>query len=128
MAKTKSLQQAGTSYPLGAHKTSEGWNFSIFSTSQLTSIVIAPYDEPGDLQEIPLDPTENRFGNIWHIFLELPYEKLYYGYKKSQCPVLLNDPYATLLDTGNVFGQSRWNRDRTKNLTPFALCYENEPF
>src|SRR5262249_9707739 len=71
------------------------------------------HDEP--FAEFPLDPVENRTGDVWHVFVhQLPPDVLY-GYRVSgpfapraghrfNPRALLLDPYARLLSGGHPFG------------------------
>jgi len=85
--------------PLGASPLAGGWNFAVYSESRVTLCVGT---SPTEYEEFEMEVT----GSIYHTFVEIDADPLYYGYKKEG--VLLVDPYAKLLDTGKAFGDNRW--------------------
>ena len=63
---------AGKPYPLGAHLTDRGVQFSVFSR-HATGVTLLLFDEPQQERpglSIPLDPRQHRSGDVWHIEVE----------------------------------------------------------
>ncbi len=79
MPTIKSLQP-GSPEPLGSTVSAEGINFAVQSAGA-TKLELLLFDNITDTrpsQVIPLSPTSNRTGDIWHIFVEgLPNRTLY---------------------------------------------------
>src|SRR5689334_20479602 len=91
-------QEFGLPFPLGATRKSDGWNFAVYSESPVQTLVIAPLLDPSSIQTFQLDPSTNRTGSIWHIFIKTEERTLYYGFcvEFQEKNVLLFDPYAKL--------------------------------
>ena len=110
MSKT-SLQHAsiGRPTPLGATVTSAGVNFALFS-AHATSVTLLLFKPKSRLpfKVLPLSPSHNRTGQIWHILVPNlpPYTRYAYrvdgpatiGNRFDPHKVLL-DPYAKAIDT-----------------------------
>lgn len=113
----------GIPYPLGATRIEGGWNFSVFSTEPITSLCLAPQNDPAAIVEIPLDAKKNTTGSIWHIAIISDKTTLYYGYRIQNH--LLIDPYARLVDTSNSFGNNNWDQIQKRLL---AIATEEKSF
>jgi isoamylase len=101
--------------PFGATPGPGGVNFAVFSRhAQRVDLVLFQEGREKPLAEIPLDPTHNRTGDVWHIFVHgLPADILY-GYRVHG-PWLPKaghryDPQSILLDpyARSVSGGQRW--------------------
>ena len=107
----------GHPLPLGATVRRRGVNFSIFS-KYATSCALALL-EPGEqtpFLEYPLDPLNNRTGQVWHAFVEGLDSGVQYGYRFAMEPNpnpqvyrfnpshLVLDPYARVLSNGVPWG------------------------
>ena len=118
MPTIKSLQP-GSAEPLGSNVTPDGINFAVHSAGA-TKIELLLFDNITDSrpsQIIPLSPTTNRTGDIWHIFVEgLPNRTLYNlradgSYEPDKNGTRYNphktliDPYARAL-SGDFYWQS----------------------
>ena len=68
----------GFPFPLGATKTQNGWNFSIFSEKAPTLVI---KDQSQKLNEISFDPQRHHIGNIWHIGITSEENTIHYFYK-----------------------------------------------
>src|SRR5581483_8203115 len=115
--------------PLGASRMEGGWNLALFCPKKAVSLLIAPLDNPQNIQKIALDPLINRTGDIWHIFLKLESPSFFYAYEvqeKDQSGIYL-DPYARLLDTGTKFGENHWT-EVSKGKRLFAIATEKNSF
>lgn len=80
---------------LGVTIESEGINFAIFAKNK-KKVVLNIYSSGSDVapkKSFILDPTINKTGNIWHIFLKETSTKTLYTWKLDDSPELL-DPYA----------------------------------
>lgn len=80
---------------LGVTIENEGINFAIFAKNR-KKVVLNIYSSGSDLipkKSFVLDPTINKTGNIWHIYLKGASAKLLYTWKLDDSPELL-DPYA----------------------------------
>jgi len=78
---------------LGVTVENEGINFAIFAKNK---VVLNIYSSGSDLapkKSFVLDPTMNKTGNIWHIYLKGASAKTLYTWKLDDSPELL-DPYA----------------------------------
>lgn len=80
---------------LGATVESNGINFAIFAKNK-KKVVLNIYKSGSDLlpkEKIVLDPSINKTGDIWHIFLQNGSEGTLYTWKIDDYPEIL-DPYA----------------------------------
>ena len=113
---------AGRPQPYGVSRWREGINFAIFSR-HATAVTLSLF-RPGDLEpvlELPLDPTVNRTGDVWHILVLGLMPGFEYGFRMdradNQKPALhrfdsrlvLFDPYARALS-----GPSPWQGVRRR--------------
>lgn len=136
--------EQGRASPLGVSKLNEGLNFSLFSehASGVTLCLFTPGSQHSFL-EIPLDPHQNRTGNIWHILvIGLPETPLEYGYRlqgptedpklKYDPKKILSDPYAKGLATSCQWGHKGWDEDvnipRGRILLSTPFNWEKERF
>jgi glycogen operon protein len=102
--------------PFGATPVPGGVNFALFSRhAQGVHLVLFKegYEEP--IAEIPLDPTVNRTGDVWHIFVSDLTPNVLYGYRVfgSFAPknrhrfnprTIVLDPYAPAISGGHRWG------------------------
>lgn len=125
----KIATKEGAPFPLGVCPTHDGWNFAIYSETPIHSLMIQETSQDSPLISFPLNPHKHCSGDIWHICLELPFKRFYYGYQiiTQTGPLILHDPYATLIESKNQWGQSRWYKLQ-KIEAPFALVSEPLPF
>ncbi len=102
--KASYIIEKGSSFPLGATLNKHGINFSIFSdTAKEVSLCLFSPDTLSLIETVPLDPTNNRTGYIWHIFIKDLPEDFAYGYVVDG--KLLHDPYAKAITTGSTWGK-----------------------
>lgn len=107
----------GAPTPFGALWTRDGINFAIFSrhATAVRLVLFLPGDhEP--LAEFPLDPSWNRTGDVWHVFIRGLEREVEYGYRMTREPnrepqlyrfkadALLLDPYAKAVSGRSVWG------------------------
>ena len=102
--------RVGRPLPLGIEKRDGGINFAVFSR-HAEQIWLEIYDDPSDAepaQVIGLDPSANRTGDIWHVWVKGLDVGTLYGYradgpyeprdgKRFNPHKLLLDPYATAI-------------------------------
>ncbi|NOQ46718.1 MAG: glycogen debranching protein GlgX [Desulfobulbaceae bacterium] len=115
------LAQPGWPLPLGATLVPTGVNFALFSrhATKVTLILSSSENQDTHHIDIPLEPSVNKTGDIWHIHLsDLP-EDLRYGYRISgpsdpeqsghfyDDRLILLDPYARELRSPG------WGDDRS---------------
>lgn len=117
--------QSGLPFPLGATKELDGFNFAVFSESEVLELVIASYESPHEQISIPL----NRTGSVWHTFYKTEESVLYYAYriKYGDSPRLALDPYARLIQTNNIFGKSIWN-EKLYEQKPLGIAFRDSSF
>ncbi|HYF47942.1 MAG TPA: glycogen debranching protein GlgX [Planctomycetota bacterium] len=108
--------QRGFCRPFGATAFPGGVNFAVFSrNATAVSLVLFKEGVEDPICEIALDPTQNKTGDVWHIFvLNLPPDTLYgyrlngafnprNGHRFSNKAVVL-DPYARAISGGHKWG------------------------
>ncbi len=95
---------SGSPNPLGATLIEDGINFSIYCP-ETTEVVLSLFhsDDNSLFYEIPLNPIQNKTGNIWHVAVRGLPENLSYAYRLNQ---LILDPYAKGLNTTTQWGVS----------------------
>ncbi|MGR3952453.1 MAG: alpha-amylase family glycosyl hydrolase [Chlamydia sp.] len=115
----------GRPYPLGEFSLSIEeyiWNFAIFSKKILTHVILQDIDRQNSPLLIPLDPEQNRTGDIWHIEIAATSENFFWCW--STCDEgqiqYIQDPYAKLFDSGNIWGMNNWKR--AENTAPYPLA------
>jgi glycogen operon protein len=100
--------QRGYSLPRGTTSLKEGINFSLFARNATAVTLVIEYHTPKQTKVrtlyIPLDPQENRTGDMWHILLQTNNRPFTYGYQVSHkskntkpTDTILVDPYAQSL-------------------------------
>jgi glycogen operon protein len=73
----------GVPLPLGPHESEGGVNFALFSR-HASRVRLELFDHPEDAKPskvIDLDPTRNRTGDVWHVWLEGIQSGQLYGYR-----------------------------------------------
>src|SRR5579863_5558644 len=107
----------GMPLPLGATPGRHGVNFAVFSKHATSCTLVLFHAGTNDpYVEIPLDPTANRTGQVWHARIDGVDPEVQYGYRFDMQPnpapeinrfdasrVLL-DPYARALSNGAAWG------------------------
>jgi glycogen operon protein len=102
--------------PFGPTALPGGVNFAVFSR-HATSVHLILFKEGKEepIAELPLDPTINKTGDVWHIFVQdLPHDFLY-GYRISgpfapksghrfDAKAIVLDPYAPGISGGHRWG------------------------
>ncbi|WP_240744853.1 glycogen-debranching protein [Desulforhopalus sp. IMCC35007] len=94
--------------PRGTTSLKEGINFSLFARNATAVTLVIEYQTPNQTKAknlyIPLDPQENRTGDMWHILLQTNNRPFTYGYqishsskKTKPTDTILVDPYAQSL-------------------------------
>lgn len=118
---------AGSPHPLGASRTESGLNFAIFSSRATSAeLVLFRPREQKPLHEIPLDPTLNRTGHVWHVGIDgadLPIE---YGWRMDRSggersPLDRFDPSLLLLDPYAKAISATWERGRATGRRSLAF-------
>ena len=94
----------GHPLPFGSTFQRGGINFSIFSrhATEMTLVLFPPGDGVAAL-EIPLDPRQNRTGDVWHVLVSGLDAGVGYGFRAAKSPNLEPrihrfDPRRVLLD------------------------------
>ena len=77
----------GRPLPLGASLERKGVNFAVVSrhATSLTLVLFIPGD-PEPVLELPLDPTYNRTGDVWHVHVGGLDPGVEYGYRAGREP------------------------------------------
>ncbi len=111
--------QRGYPLPRGTTSFKDGINFSLFSRHATSVTLVIKYHSPKHTDSttlfFPLDPQENRTGDMWHILLQTEKQLFTYGYqirhdgeKTTKNDTILIDPYAhSLLPRSWVFMEFR---------------------
>ena len=109
----------GHPLPLGAQPESGGINFALFVPN--TEKIELHLFEPGSTDPfslVPLEPTINRTGDIWHVFISGISGDIEYTYRMHAPGIPRDthilDPYAQAYSGGEIWGTK--NRDRYRNL------------
>ncbi|KAI4375086.1 hypothetical protein MLD38_012996 [Melastoma candidum] len=127
----------GQAFPLGVSEVDNGVNFAIFSQNATSVTLCLSLPQSGkisntddELMELPLDPRENKTGDIWHLCIEgLPRSNILYGYRvdgpqewheghRFDSSIMLIDPYAKLIEGRRIFG------DTTQKTSRFMGTYD----
>ncbi len=108
----------GVPLPLGTVIRRSGVNFSIFSRHATSCTLVLFHPGAQDpYVEFPLDPSSNRTGQVWHVFVEGVDTDVQYGYRFGMQPnpdpeidrfnpdSVLLDPYARALSNGGAWGE-----------------------
>ncbi|HYG77493.1 MAG TPA: glycogen debranching protein GlgX [Planctomycetota bacterium] len=106
----------GDARPFGATLRVGGVNFAVFSrNAQKVALVLFKPGKEEPFAEIQLDPTLNKTGDVWHIFVyDLPLDSLY-GYRldgpfapkaghRFNPKAIVLDPYARSISGGSKWG------------------------
>ncbi len=116
------LVERGLPVPLGASETVSGINFAVYS-KHATAVTLVLFwtgvDDP--VAEIPLDPSLNRTGQIWHIQVRRLDPSVRYGWRvdgphqaekghRFDPRLILIDPYAKALTGGSIWGEPEIRR------------------
>lgn len=128
----KYLIQSGSPVPLGATLQEEGGNFALFSenATKVTLCLLDPQTEE-IIVRFPLDPTANKTGYIWHVFVKELALPVLYAFRidgSQNSPTYFNpkhlviDPYAKLLKV-----KSNWGA-RNEPYAPRGLLANIEAF
>src|SRR3954447_14086664 len=110
------ITSRGYARPFGATVWADGVNFAVFSRhAQAVHLVL--FEEGGEepFAEFPLDPSDNRTGDVWHVFVRDLSPGVLYGYRvngpyaprsghRFNPRAVLLDPYARILSGGHPFG------------------------
>jgi len=94
----------GHPLPLGATFQRGGTNFAVFSRHATeVTLVLFPSGESVAALELPLDPRQNRTGDVWHVLVSGLDVGIGYGFRVAKSPNLEPeihrfDPRAVLLD------------------------------
>jgi glycogen operon protein len=116
----------GHPLPLGATFQRGGVNFAVFSrhATDVTLVLYPPGDSVAAL-EVPLDPRQNRTGDVWHVLVSGLDVGTGYGFRVAKSPnpepeVHRFDPRAVLLDPYGraVAGLEEWGAGAEEG--PFA--------
>ncbi|PRQ37040.1 putative isoamylase [Rosa chinensis] len=71
--------------PFGATLRDGGVNFAVYAgnavSATLCLITLADLEQDKVTEQIPLDPVNNKTGNVWHVFLTGDVKDILYGYK-----------------------------------------------
>jgi len=120
----------GTPFPLGATRDDGWWNFAVYSTQKILSLVIEDYDRSQPKERFLLDDQEHRTGDIWHVAIQAQEPQLLWGWEVLSHPKAVRkarlavDPYAKLLKTGNVWGRNFWHQLTKKELLIGVASYQ----
>ena len=106
----------GDARPFGATLKVGGVNFAVFSRNAqgVTLVLFKPGSETS-FSEIKLDPTQNKTGDVWHIFVYDLAPDTHYGFRVSgpmaakaghrfDPKTIVLDPYARAISGGNKWG------------------------
>lgn len=86
--------ESGVPLPLGAHPRGAGINFAIFSR-HAAAVSLLVFNHPQDAlptSTLRLDPSRNRTGDIWHLWVEDCGDACLYAWR-------VDGPYAPEQDT-----------------------------
>jgi glycogen operon protein len=107
----------GHCLPFGASPRPGGVNFAVFSRhAQGVHLVLFREGQEEPVAEIPLDPTVNKTGDVWHVFVHGLGPDFLYGYRvhgpsapkaghRFQPRAVVLDPYALAVSGGGRWGQ-----------------------
>ncbi len=124
--------ERGTPLPLGASERAGGLNFALFSRHATRATLVlyrSGVHEP--LATVLLDPSLNRTGDIWHVFLRGADPSLRWGWRldgpndparghRFEPGLTLLDPYAKVITGGSRWGQADFR-------TRFLVDDDSEP-
>ncbi len=116
-ARTTCTTTRGHCLPFGATPRPGGVNFAVFSRhAQRVHLVLFAEGQEEPIAEIPLDPTTNKTGDVWHVFVEGLGPEVLYGYRvwgpsnpkaghRFDNRAIVLDPYAPAVSGGHRWGQ-----------------------
>src|SRR4051812_11597920 len=82
VSSTNFMVSRGQCRPFGATPKANGVNFAVFSRhARSVALVLFMEGREEPLVEIPLDPTINKTGDVWHVFVHNFPPDLLYGYR-----------------------------------------------
>lgn len=127
----------GGPLPFGATPMADGINFAVFSkhAAEVTLVLLrANADEP--FIELPLDPSLNRTGQVWHIMVHGLDAGVHYGFRMRQTPNtgglhrssdshILLDPYARAIST-SVSSHFPSGKQRCSVIVDDAFDWESD--
>ncbi len=129
---------SGKPEPYGVSLRPEGTNFALHS-GQSKHATLFLYEYPGDklIAEIPLDPEQNKTGNVWHICVDhLPKESVYGWHlekKKGKAyrnyfetKKILLDPFAKSVISSNTWGQDKPYAPKGAVIAENAFDWEDD--
>jgi isoamylase len=110
--------EVGNSKPLGVTTSPQGVNFALFTkhATSVTLCLFSPENISLPLHEILLEPSINKTGNVWHIFIQGIPPDLLYAFRLKGAPTPPNvyneelnliDPYAKMITTSNQWGHGK---------------------
>ncbi|WOL19778.1 hypothetical protein Cni_G28580 [Canna indica] len=132
---------AGSPAPLGATACDGGVNFAIYSSkataAALCLFTIADLTANKVTEEVVLDPSVNKTGNIWHVFLRGELDDMVYGYKLDgkfspregqyfDYSRILLDPYAKAVISRGEYGVLGPGEDCWPQMTGMIPISSNE--
>ncbi|XP_010517371.1 PREDICTED: isoamylase 1, chloroplastic-like [Camelina sativa] len=114
------LVSDGLPSPFGATVRADGGvNFSVYSANSVSATVclisLSDLRQNKVTEEIQLDPSRNRTGHVWHVFLKGSFKDMFYGYRFDgkfspedghyyDSSNILLDPYAKAIISRDEFG------------------------
>uniref|UniRef100_M4CLB4 Glycosyl hydrolase family 13 catalytic domain-containing protein n=2 Tax=Brassica campestris TaxID=3711 RepID=M4CLB4_BRACM len=113
------LVSDGLPSPFGATVRDNGVNFSVYSSNSVSATIclisLSDLRQNKVTEEIELDPSRNRTGHVWHVFLKGSFEDMMYGYRFDgkfspeeghyyDSSNILLDPYAKAIISRDEFG------------------------
>ncbi|CAH8265364.1 unnamed protein product [Arabidopsis lyrata] len=113
------LVSNGLPSPFGATVRDDGVNFSVYSTNSVSATIclisLSDLRQNKVTEEIQLDPSRNRTGHVWHVFLKGDFKDMLYGYRFDgkfspeeghyyDSSNILLDPYAKAIISRDEFG------------------------
>ncbi|KFK36885.1 hypothetical protein AALP_AA4G184500 [Arabis alpina] len=109
----------GLPSPFGATVKDDGVNFSVYSSNSVSATIclisLSDLRLNKVTEEIQLDPSRNRTGHVWHVFLKGDFKDMLYGYRFDgnfspeegnyfDSSNILLDPYAKAIISRDEFG------------------------
>ena len=119
--------------PFGVSVKDNGFNFALFSKNAL-QVTLRLFDQLENPLEIPLNPKENKTGNVWHILVQGLNHHVYYSYRingsnqtnPKNCfhqDLFMLDPYSKSVATTN-----NWGKSSEKPYQPAGEVFDLIPF
>jgi glycogen operon protein len=126
--------------PFGAVFMPGGINFAVFSRhAERVHLVLFREGHEEPLAEIPLDPTVNRTGDVWHVLVTGLTPDILYGYRvfgphlpksghRFDPRATVLDPYAQAVSGGHTWGRHDVPQSRNGRLTRRGCLVEPDDF